>query len=115
MIDIPLSNNVTQGASYANTPSVVIRSDGTPINTSVILTNGTKLGLVQGILWNLRIDGYSTCVIETVASPGEFKALARDTTITVCPTPGYHPWRYLWDWYSIKAHKWVQALWTVGR
>mgnify|MGYP001595893680 CR=1 FL=1 len=115
-IDIPLSNHAIEGSSaLAKTPSLVIRSDGLPHNTHVELTDGTKLGLIQGILWNLRVDGYATCVIETIATPGEFRALAKNTVITTRPSLGYHPLRYLWDWYATKVSSWVTALWAVAR
>ena len=109
MPEIALTNNATQGADKIGTPSVVIHSDGIPSNTRVELTDGTKLGLVQGVLWNLRLDDYATCIIETIATPGEFQAFAKHTTVLVRPAPGYHPWRYLWDWYTSKFHRWFSA------
>lgn len=113
MPDIALTNNATQGADQIGTPSVTIRSDGVPSNTQVELTDGTKLGLVQGILWSLRLDGYATCVIETIATPGEFRALAKNTTILVRPAPSYHPLHYVWDWYTAKFHRWFSAFHKV--
>lgn len=109
MLEIPFSNNVTQGAEKVGTPSLIIRSDGTPSNTSISLTNGTKLGLIQSAVWALSLTGYATCVIETIATPGEFKALAKDVTVNVRPAPGYHPFQYLWDWYSAKFSLWFSA------
>lgn len=110
MPDIALTNNAIQASDKIGTPSVIIHSDGVPNNSHVELTDGTELGLIQGVLWNLRVDGYATCVIETIATPGEFKALANHTTVLVRPAPDYHPLRYVWDWYTIKFHRWFSSL-----
>lgn len=102
----PLSNHVTAAATENGTPSVVLRSDGTPAGTTVKLTNGIGLGLVQSVSWDLSVTGYATCVITTLVTPAEFKALARDTEVLIRAAPGYHPLRYLWDWYATKAWLW---------
>jgi hypothetical protein len=105
----PLSNNATEAADKLDTPAVLIRSDGTPTGTSVELTTGVKLGLVQKVIWGLDLKDYATCIIETIATPGEFKVLQRDTEVRVTPAPGYHPLRYLWDWYTAKFSSWLSA------
>ena len=38
----------------------------------------------------------------TEVSHSDLKTLLNDTTVYVLPAPGYHPLRYLWDWYSFK-------------
>jgi len=106
----PLSNNATEAADKINTPSVLVRSDGTPVGTSVELSNGVKLGLVQDIVWGLGLDSYARCVITTIATPIEFKTLQSNTDVRIIPAIGYHPFRYLWDWYAAKASSWLSAL-----
>ncbi len=110
---IPLSNDAVKGSAQLGTPSIVVRSDGTPTGTFVELTNGVSLGLVQNIQWELDISGYAQCVVTSVATPGEMKALLKDTTVCVRPAKGYHPWRYLWDWYIAKASTWISAFHKV--
>lgn len=106
--DIPLSNHATDAAAnQLGTPSLVIRSDGTPSNTHIALTDGTKLGLIQSVTWGLTLQGYSTAIIETLATPSDLKVLAKHTTVMVRPAPGYHPFRYLWDWYAAKVGRWL--------
>lgn len=107
---LPLSNDLTRAADELSTPSVVIRSDGTPVGTTVKMTTGQSLGLVQSISWNVTVGQIASCVITSVATPAEVKALARDTTVLVRPAAGYHPFRYLWDWYVAKASSWIAAL-----
>jgi hypothetical protein len=110
---IPLSNDAVKGSAQLGTPSIVVRSDGTPTGTFVELTNGVSLGLVQNIQWELDISGYAQCVVTSMATPAEIKALMRDTTVRVQPMVDVHPWRYLWDWYVAKASIWLGALHKV--
>lgn len=105
---IPLSNHVTDAADKLETPSLVIRSDGTPIGTNVALTDGTKLGIVQSVEWALTVQGYATCTVTTMATPAQLKTLGRDTTIALRPAADYHPVRYLWDWYTTKVWRWFK-------
>jgi len=109
--DVPLSNDVTDAAAAYGTPSLVVRSDGSPIRTTIELTDGTKLGLVQNIAWSMDINGYATATVVTKATPAEFKVLARDARYEVVPALGYHPLCYLWDYYATKAYLW----WTKIR
>lgn len=105
--NIPLSNSITEAAAANETPSIVVRSSGKPNDTFVELTNGTKLGLIQKVEWELSVTDYSRCVVTVIATPAEFKALAKNSTVKVQPAPDYHPLRYLWDWYATKVSLWL--------
>ena len=108
-----LSNDITRAADELSTPSITIRSDGTPVNTLIKMTNGQSLGLVQSISWNVSLGDVASCTITSVATPAEVKVLARNTTMLIRPAAGYHPFRYLWDWYVAKASLWIAALHKV--
>lgn len=88
---------------------VTITSNGTPQMTSVVVSTGQKLGLVQGVQWRMDIDGLAYLTVDTIATPAEVKALLKDTTLEVRPKPGYHPIRYLWDWYTTKVALWLRG------
>lgn len=104
---IPLSNDLTEAADKLDTPSLVIKSNGLPHATYIALTDGTKLGLIQSVNWGMDVQGRSFCTVTTCAAPAELRVLAKDVRLYVRPAAGYHPFRYLWDWYSTKLARWI--------
>ncbi len=104
MSTVPLSNHVTEAANQAGHPTVTIRSHGTPEMTSIDLSDGRSLGLIQSATWSVSLTDYARATIETILPPADLKVLLRDTTILVRPAPGYNPFRYTWDWVCAWAY-----------
>lgn len=110
MSSTPTSNYVMDAAAQATEGTnvyVSLTSDGTANVTTVNVSSGLSLGLVQGVVWKLNTEsGLAHLLVDTVAAPADVKALLKDTLVEVRPKPGYHPFRYLWDWYATKVWLW---------
>lgn len=61
---------------------LTVKSDGNrPQDTEVRLSDGTALGYVQRIQWDMSVNGLGSCVITTLLTPAQLKVLASDLTI----------------------------------
>lgn len=101
----PLSNHATDATVARAKDYLIIASDGTARGSVVRRSDGKPLGLVQSVEWRVGLDdAMAQATIVTSATPATLRALVEDTTLLVRPAPGYHPLRYLWDWYSTKVH-----------
>lgn len=94
----PISNRLTENVAATGQPCVRIESNGTSEMTRIRLSDGRSLGLIQRADWSMEVGSYGRLTIETLAAPADLTALLKDTTILVRPSPGYGPFRYLWDW-----------------
>lgn len=70
--------------------------------THLKLSTGQSLGLVQAVSWELSIGHPAQCVITSIASPAEVKALARHSVVLVKPFPGSLKECLWWIWYCVK-------------
>jgi hypothetical protein len=96
------TNYVTDATTRLGNDYLSIVSNGVASGSKVNLSDGSALGIVQRVEWSLDVGGVAKAVVTTFASPGDLRALVSDTTLLVRPAPGYHPLRYLWDWYAAK-------------
>jgi hypothetical protein len=102
------ANYITDAAKANGDRYLYVTSDGNPVNSHIRLSDGTNLGLVQSVKWELSVNGYSKCVVETIASPAELATLMRDTTVVVRLQD--KPLRVLWAYYSTRAREWFRSL-----
>ena len=107
------TNDVTHAVETNGQQYIFVQStaDGRPYSTQVHLSNGTTLGAVQGVTWSLRVgDVGARCVVETIATPADLRALMENTTCLV--RPHGNPLRWATTYYWVRARQWAKATYT---
>lgn len=103
------TNDVTDALTANGQKYLFIEStaDGRPYSTHVRLSDGTSLGAVQGVTWKLNVsDVGAHCIVETLASPADLRALMENTTVSVKPWGS--PIKWLWTYYTVRITQWYK-------
>ncbi len=112
----PPSNDVTRAVAANGQQYIFVQStaDGRPYSTQIHLSDGTSLGAVQAVTWSLKVgDIGARCVVETIATPADLRALMDNTTM--CVKPWGSPARWLVTYYWARIRRWVKATYAAAR
>lgn len=108
------TNYVTDVVTKQGKDYLSVASNGTATGTTINLSDGHQLGIVQSVEWSIETGGISKCKVTVLASPGNLQTSLKDTTILVRPAEGYSPIRYLIDWYGARFHAVLDRLFSLS-